>query len=166
MEIRRPMILPINFETTVKIQHVEATIYSVQVNIYRLARNVFARILSSDEVFLYHAYIFCNFLKILLCKCTYILRTEKKCLNSQSSMYTLNITKFFTKFCLTSIGLKFQRYNHGDRVSLLIIALSTRSIYMYLLLVFIVYILLYRICFYIYMKALGRWTSSMEFLPI
>lgn len=55
MEIRRPMILPINFETTVNIQHVEATIYSVQVNIYRLARNVFARILSSDEVFLYHA---------------------------------------------------------------------------------------------------------------
>lgn len=55
MEIRRPMILPINFETTVKIQHVEATIYSVQVNIYRLARNVLARILSSDEVFFYHA---------------------------------------------------------------------------------------------------------------
>lgn len=49
------MILPIKFETTVKIQHVEATRYSVQVTTYRLDRNVFARILSSDEVFPYHA---------------------------------------------------------------------------------------------------------------
>lgn len=55
MEIRDLMILLINFKTTVKIQHVEATRYSVQVNTYRLARNVFAHILSSDEVFLYHA---------------------------------------------------------------------------------------------------------------
>lgn len=30
MEIRGLMILPINFETTVKIQHVEAARYSVQ----------------------------------------------------------------------------------------------------------------------------------------
>lgn len=123
MEIRDLMILLINFKTTVKIQHVEATRYSVQVNTYRLARNVFAHILSSDEVFLYHALHICNFLKILLCECTYILRTEKKCSNSQSSMYTLNLTKFFTKLCLTSIGLKFQQYNHGHHVSLLIIAL-------------------------------------------
>lgn len=55
MEIRGLMILLIKFDTTVKIQHVEATRYSVQVITYRLARNVFAHILSSDQVFLYHA---------------------------------------------------------------------------------------------------------------
>ena len=75
MEIRGLMILLIKFETTVKIQHVEATRYSMQVNTYRLARNVFAHILSSDEV--YHALHISQFSENIVMR-MYVYFTDRK----------------------------------------------------------------------------------------